>query len=160
MSASLEHNDLSYKAFAGYRFNPYLAAEGSYNYLGRTRVSDTTNDTFRVNENSYRIGSDGDADIETRSFGLAAVLSYPTSWRLTPFAKIGAHLWTTRGSGSGDFSVVDSEDGSSTTDVDVFLGLGGEYPLSETLAVRGEWEWFSVNASSINNFSVSMLYRF
>ncbi|MEK9725168.1 MAG: outer membrane beta-barrel protein [Rhodospirillaceae bacterium] len=124
--ALLDENDFSYKVYVGYRFNSLLARELSYANLGRTRVHNTTNDTFRVNENSFRIGSDDDVDITTTSIGLAGLISTPIDGNLVGFAKLGAHIWTTSGSGSGDFTVTDDEEGGSTTNIDIFLGLGAD----------------------------------
>ncbi|BAN49812.1 outer membrane beta-barrel protein [Metapseudomonas resinovorans] len=96
-------DDDSYKAYVGYRFNPYLAVEGAWVDLG-----------------SF---DNGQRDFDGHSVQAAAHFGVPVGDRLRLFASAGAHAWDADGDSAGDDSDLDLTYGVGA-ELDLFRNLG------------------------------------
>lgn len=99
----LSDDDNAYKAFVGYRLNPYLAVEGAWVDLGKF---------------------DGDkGDFEGHSLQAAAHLGFPIGQRVRMFASAGVHAWDADKDVAGDSSDLDMTYGLGV-EMDVFRNIG------------------------------------
>ncbi|QGW79892.1 outer membrane beta-barrel protein [Pseudomonas alkylphenolica] len=99
----LSDDDNAYKAFVGYRLNPYLAVEGAWVDLGNFS------------------GKDG--DFEGHSLQAAAHFGIPVGKRVRLFASAGVHAWDADNDIAGDSSDLDMTYGLGV-EVDVFRNIG------------------------------------
>ncbi|WPN45197.1 MULTISPECIES: outer membrane beta-barrel protein [unclassified Pseudomonas] len=108
----LSDDDTSYKVFAGYRVNGYLAFEGAYVDLGQFE--------------------DKDLDFDGKSVQAAAHLGFPLGDRVRLFASVGGHAWDADGNAADDDTGVDLTYGAGV-EFDVFrnIGIRAEYEVLE-----------------------------
>lgn len=116
---------VSWKALAGFRFNPLLSLEGQYVDFGKS--------------------DHGAASAEADGWTAAAVLDIPVPY-VQPYAKAGALFWNTdaRVEGPLNSSIKYSDDGT-----DFFWGLGVRFNLSENVALRAEYERFDLEGDNV-----------
>jgi opacity protein-like surface antigen len=100
---SLGDSDNSYKAYAGYRFNPYLAIEGAVVDLGEFE-----GDGQRFDGNSVQA---------------AVHLGVPIGDRVRLFASGGVHAWDAEGDSAGDDNDMDLTYGAGV-ELDLFRNIG------------------------------------
>ena len=110
--SSLDDEDSSYKLYAGYRANGYLAFEGAIVDLGHHK--------------------DRELDFEGRSAQVAAHVGFPLGERVRMFGSVGAHAWDADGNAADDDTGVDLTYGAGV-EIDVFrnIGLRAEYEILE-----------------------------
>ncbi|SDY57869.1 outer membrane beta-barrel protein [Pseudomonas sp. NFIX28] len=108
----LSDEDYSYKVFAGYRVNSYLAFEGAFVDLGQFK--------------------DEDLDFDGKSVQASAHLGFPLGERVRVFGSLGAHAWDADGNASDDDTGVNMTYGAGV-EFDVFrnIGLRAEYEVLE-----------------------------
>lgn len=108
----LSDEDSSYKAYAGYRLNGYLAFEGAFVDLGQFK--------------------DKGLDFDGKSVQASAHLGLPLGDRVRVFGSLGAHAWDADGNASDDDTGVDLTYGAGI-EVDVFrnIGVRAEYEVLE-----------------------------
>ena len=117
---------VSWKAMAGFRFNPVLSLEGQYIDFG-----DAEN-------NGARAEGDG--------WTAALVADVPTPY-VQPYAKAGALFWNTDAHVRGvlNNTVKASDDGT-----DFFWGLGVRIPLGEAVDLRAEYERYDLDGDNLD----------
>ncbi|MGJ7515036.1 outer membrane beta-barrel protein [Pseudomonas baetica] len=108
----LSDEDNSYKAYAGYRLNSYLAFEGAFVDLGQFE--------------------DKNLDFDGKSVQAAVHLGVPLGDRVRLFGSVGGHAWDADGNVNDDDSGVDLTYGAGI-EVDVFrnIGVRAEYEVLE-----------------------------
>lgn len=108
----LSDEDYSYKVFAGYRVNSYLAFEGAFVDLGQFK--------------------DEDLDFDGKSVQASAHLGFPLGERVRIFGSVGAHAWDADGNASDDDTGMNMTYGAGV-EFDVFrnIGLRAEYEVLE-----------------------------
>ncbi|AZD05423.1 outer membrane beta-barrel protein [Pseudomonas chlororaphis] len=108
----LSDEDYSYKVFAGYRVNSYLAFEGAFVDLGQFK--------------------DEDLDFDGKSVQASAHLGFPLGERVRVFGSVGAHAWDADGNANDDDTGVNMTYGAGV-EFDVFrnIGLRAEYEVLE-----------------------------
>lgn len=151
-----DDNDVSYKLFAGYQFNPYFAVEASYvdfgDFTGDLTLTDGTN-TATVNA---KASADG--------VGVAVIGKLPIQSGFSLYGKLGAIAWDGDVSATGRFngSIV-SQERDSADDADPFYGIGAEYVINQ-IVMRAEFERYDLSAGGedfeIDMISGSIGYRF
>lgn len=99
----LSDDDNAYKAFVGYRLNPYLAVEGAWVDLGNF--------------------SGRDGDFEGHSLQATAHFGVPIGQRIRLFASAGVHAWDADNDIAGDSSDLDMTYGLGV-EMDVFRNIG------------------------------------
>lgn len=129
---------VGWKIFGGYALNEMLAVEGGYTSFGE--MDGPTVLGFPTS-------------VEPTGFEVAAVGNFPINSQLSVFAKAGLLAW--------DFQFNVSGLGStSTTGTDVFFGIGGQYEISGSLAVRAGWERYTIEDGDIDFLSASAVFGF
>lgn len=116
---------VSWKALAGFRFNPVLSIEGQYVDFGDAE------------SNAARAEADG--------WTAALVADLPLRY-VQPYAKAGALFWNTDAHVRGGLSdtLRASDDGT-----DFFWGLGLRVPLGEAVDLRAEYERYDLDGDHV-----------
>lgn len=116
---------VSWKALAGFRFNPVLSLEAQYLDFGDAE------------SNGARAEADG--------WTAAAVADLPLG-PVTPYAKAGALFWNTDAYVRGPLN---STARASDDGTDFFWGLGAHIPLGEVADLRLEYERFELEGDNL-----------
>ncbi|MDO8827601.1 outer membrane beta-barrel protein [Methylophaga sp.] len=141
---SCDDSDSAYKIFAGYSFTENWAVEGAYADLGEFSIDYTDGSTS------------GKAKAELDAVSIAMVGKLPLTDDFNLFAKLG--LYHSNTDASATFGGVRASDDDSSTDG--LFGLGASYSLTESLAIRAEWERYMDSDADIDLMSVGLMYTF
>jgi OOP family OmpA-OmpF porin len=125
-------DDNAWKAFVGYRFNPYIAVEGAYVDLG------SPGDRFDTS------GSDGNYRVDIAGFAPSVIGSVPLG-PVELFAKLGYFYYDV------DLRVDLDDPGpdisSSHSESDWIYGAGVGFTLFEHLHLRAEYEGLHIDGA-------------
>ncbi len=148
---SCDDSAVSYKVFAGARFNPLLGAEVTYVDHGEAAMSGSVG-TQQVASKNHITG-----------FQITAVGYLPLATSAAPnlevIGKAGVLFWQSDSEVEIGTAKRSSGDGAST-----LIGFGAQYRFHQNMSLRGEWEHtFGSGADSgfetdIDNYSMSLLY--
>ena len=143
-----------YKIFGGYQFNKNFALEGGYFDLGQFGFSATTVPAGTLNGN-----------IKLRGLNLDVVGILPITEKFSAFGRVGANYAQARDSFTGTGAVTVLNPNPSKRDTNLKLGLGLQYAITESLAIRAEVERYRIddavgNKGDVDLVSVGLLYRF
>lgn len=145
-----EDKDSAFKLFGGFQFNRNFALEASYFDLG---VLPSSGSVF---------GIPFDLKFEATAFTLQGVGIAPVSDELSIFGKAGLSFWNLDASGTvGGVSGSVSEDG-----VDIALGLGAQFLISNNMSIRAEWDFFpdfgndDTGEGDMHMISVGLVFSF
>jgi OmpA-OmpF porin, OOP family len=157
-ATSFDDSNVAFKFFAGYRFTPWLALEGGYDNLGRSRVSysnaagsaalDYRADALKlVGVGTLALGNTGFSGFGKVGFAYARVREHTTNFpAVLARGDIATREWR----------------GTSV------LGAGLQYQLPRGLALRAEYEHFNelgdspmpVGRARAGLWSLSLMYLF
>ena len=143
-----------FKVFGGYQINKNFAVEGGYFDLGKFGYTATTVPAGTLNGN-----------IKLKGLNLDLVGIVPLTEKFSVFGRAGLNYAQARDSFSGTGAVLVTNPSPRKNDTNYKLGLGVQYALSESLAVRAEAERYRVNDAvgnrgHIDLVSVGLIYRF
>ncbi len=143
-----------YKLYGGYQFNKNFALEGGYFDLGKFGFNATTVPNGTLSGN-----------IKLRGLNLDAVGILPITEKFSAFGRVGVNYADARDSFTGTGSVNVLNPNPSKRDTNLKLGLGLQYALTESLAMRAEVERYRVNDAvgnkgDVDLVSVGLVYRF
>jgi OmpA-OmpF porin, OOP family len=151
------------KFFAGYTFNPYLAAEGGYAALGNSTVNMNFLNGAPI---SASVGS-FNMKYKMTAFFIDAVGFLPVYERLSLFGRVGVSYNDVDASFSGKpTTFIISGNNTSATKVREKFGAGIDYSLNPAFTVRAEWERykmpdpFSDELFNVDTATLSLLYHF
>ena len=110
-----------WRVFGLYMFNDNFGIETGFSSLGEP-------DDNRI---------PADMEVETEGYDVYAVGYYPMSEKLGLIGKAGVATWDTE-------TEVGDDDSTEVryTSTDLALSFGGQYDVSERIAIRGEYQWF------------------
>ena len=155
-SSTIVDDDRStgYKIFGGYQVNKNFAVEGGYFDLGNFGYTATTVPAGTLN-----------GRIKLRGLNLDLVGTVPLSEKFSVFGRAGLNYAQARDSFSGTGAVQVANPNPRKNDTNYKLGLGLQYALTESLAMRAEAERYRVNDAIGNRghvdlVSVGLIYRF
>lgn len=174
VQTNFDRTDTAWKAFGGWRFNPYIAVEASYADLGKTHTDTTMLSTFSS------VPAEVFVDRKVRGWGLDAVGSYPVGPRALVFARIGAFRARTQADIAleGDIAFRNLNPSvrglsNSNNKTVTHYGVGGEWSFMSNLALRLEWERFAkmgkgfetgesdrTGEADADMYTVGVVYRF
>lgn len=163
---SCTSNDTStgWKVFAGYQFNPYIAAEAGYVDLGNFKLS--------ASGNIAAIPATANSTDKASGFSLDAVGTLPIGEGFGLLGRIGILAWkldataTVSGGGLGPPGSGPATTNDKPTGTSVDFGVGVKYDFNSVGGVRVEWQRFksigndTTGKSDIDLISASLLYRF
>ncbi|MDX1466468.1 MAG: outer membrane beta-barrel protein, partial [Halomonas sp.] len=143
-----DDNDVGYKLFAGYQFNPFFAVEASYLDFG-----DFTAD-FREAFGTNTVTADGKVSAE--GFGFSALGKLPIQGPFSLYGKLGLIAWDGEATGSARVNgTLVAHETESTDDIDPFYGVGAEYIVNQ-LVMRAEYERYDLSDSG-EDFEIDMI---
>lgn len=157
-SIKLDESDSGFKIFAGYQFNKNIAVEGFYTDLGSFSLSGDSGETYTLDGRSLAFLSDGTSTLDSTTFGVAGVFSFPINDTVSPYAKLGFHRWDMKGNQHLLASSLTNDDGT-----DPMYGLGINVSFNNDLQLRIEYERLdidSIYASHVDYASVGLAYSF
>jgi OOP family OmpA-OmpF porin len=142
------------KVFGGYQFGRNFALEGGYFDLGQFGFAATTTPPGALQ-----------GDIRLRGVNLDAVGILPITEKLSVFARVGANYAEARDSFMGTGAVNVLNPTPSKMETNPKIGLGLQYRLTESLALRAEIERYRINDAvgtrgDVDIASVSLVYYF
>jgi OOP family OmpA-OmpF porin len=146
-SSSTDDSDTGWKLFAGYKFMPYLAVEGSYTDLGKASASSVI---------TAPVSGSANVEAEASTWAISALGIWPVAPRFELYGRLGFHFWDADVSGSGTAgSVSESDDGT-----DLLYGVGANFDITPQLGVRGEWERYELDDSDVDLWSIGLSWGF
>ena len=167
-TTSRDTTDFAGKVFGGYRFNQYIALEGSYVGFG------TLDYQYQFQQAGVPAGS-GNMSYKSWSWNVAVVPRLPLQQGLFLQGKLGAAFTTVENSfnlTAGTFSQQGTEKANRTN---LLAGAGIGYDFPNGLSIIGEYEYFGrvgdsfnygangisgTGRADMNLFSVSGMIRF
>jgi OmpA-OmpF porin, OOP family len=145
------------KAFLGYQFNRYIAAEGGYFRLGDFSFDATTTPAGTLhgsanNRSGYNLDVVGTLPVVPDRFLVLARLGVQSSKTSDLFNGTGA-------------AAALANPSPSKTLVSYKYGTGAEFDFTKNIGVRAEWERYRVSDGiggkvNVNLVSASLLYRY
>jgi hypothetical protein len=135
-SSSLDKKDSSFGFLAGYRFTPYLAAEGAYLDLGALAYRARTQGSFPDDPTTLTTNFDS----ETSGIALSGLAILPVSYRLEVYARAGVLLAT------NNFKLFLEDRGDtfhdefSESSTDLLAGAGVSWSFFEIYDARLEFQ--------------------
>ena len=153
-SINSQERDIAWKAFGGYQFNRYLAAEAGFFNLGAFDFTTTTTPAGKLQ---------GQTQVQGINLDLAATM--PISDRLSGLARVGAQYARTRGEYTGSDAVGPFRNTPSGRRTNLKVGLGLQYEFSPAFLMRGEVERYRVSDAMdsrdpVNAFTLSAVFPF
>lgn len=154
ISINDDDRDTGYKIFGGYQFNKNFALEGGYFDLGKFGFTATTVPAGELNGN-----------IKLKGLNLDAVGILPITEKFSAFGRVGVNYAEAKDSFTGTGAVRVTNPNPSKRDTNYKFGLGVQYALTESLAVRAEVERYRINDAvgnkgDIDLISAGLVYRF
>lgn len=158
-TSSIEDRDRSngFKLNGGYQFNPYVALEGGYFDLGKFG--------YTANTANPVPGGSLTGDMRVRGLNLDLVGTLPLTGKLSALGRVGVNYARVNDRFSSTGGVPVGVPTASKSEANVKYGVGLNYAVSETLAMRLELERYRVNDAignkgDIDMVSVGLVYRF
>ncbi len=155
-SSTIVDDDRStgYKIFGGYQLNKNFAIEGGYFDLGHFGYTASTVPAGTLN-----------GKIKLRGLNLDVVGMVPLTDKFSAFGRAGLNYAQARDSFSGTGAVRVTDPNPRKSSTNYKLGVGLQYALTESLALRAEAERYRVNDAVGNRghvdlVSVGLVYRF
>lgn len=155
-TTAIAHDErhVGYKAFVGYQFNRYLAAELGFFDLGKFGYTATTSPAGSL-ASSFRV--------QGGNLGIVGTLPMTDNFAL--LARVGGQYARSRGSLSGTGAVVVADGRPSDRKTNPKIGLGLQYAFSPSVLMRAEVERFRVSDAVGNHprvamYSVSLVFPF
>jgi OOP family OmpA-OmpF porin len=140
------NRDTGYKIFGGYQLNKNFSVEGGYFDLGGFGFNAATLPEGTLN-----------GHIKLRGVNVDLVGSLPLTPKISVFGRIGANYAEARDSFSGSGAVVVLNPSPSVFDTNSKVGLGMQYAISNSLAVRAEVERYRINDALGNKGDVDLV---
>lgn len=138
---SCDDKDTAWKLLGGYRFNRYVAVEGSYIDWGEVTANVTVS------------GTRAEVAAKQHSYGLAAVGTLPLGERFELFGKAG-FLMTEQETRR----ITPSPSTVNREESELHYGLGAKYLFTKNWVLRGEWE--KTDKLKVEMLSLGVEYRF
>lgn len=132
----LSDEGTSAKLFLGYSFNANAAVEFAYVDTGEGEQ-----DTVF-----------GDLTASTDGFEVSLVGSLPVNNSVSFLGRLGLYNW--------DLETELGGASASDSGTDLTYGLGVQFELGKSAALRGEYQIYDIDGDDIDNIGISVLFRF
>lgn len=147
-------HDTGYKLFGGYQFGPFFALEGGYFDLGRFGFKATTVPVGTLT-----------GDIRLQGLNLDAIGRVPFTEKFSAFGRAGLTYVDTADQFRGTGAVTVADPSPSKREGGFKYGVGLQYELTPTMALRAEAERYRVNDAvgnlgDVDLVSVGLILRF
>lgn len=161
---SQDERSTGYKATVGYLFNKHISLEAAYVNLGK----------FNWRYHDSAVGGNAQDETKVSGFNFSVVGKLPVTDSFSFLGKVGAFRSKTKDNFTQDaaFAVHGSARGLvSETKTNFSYGVGAEYALTKSIAIRAEYENFGeggsaspdgngTGRSTTSLFSVGAIYSF
>jgi OOP family OmpA-OmpF porin len=138
ITGSTDKKDGVWKLFGGYQLNRNVAIEGGYVDMGKASVA----------------GPQGFASAESNAWQIGAVGSLPLSQQFALTGKLGVARTSTDSSGIiNGAAFANTQHNTAPT-----YGLGLRYDLSQTVALRSDWDRYRIQNGAFGGKSDSDLF--
>lgn len=127
----LDDSSAAFGLFGGYHLNEVLSIEAAYNDFGEAEK--------------------GGVKVEASALSLGIVGKLPIRTDFTLLGKVGLAAWDTDASFG---ALKDSDSGT-----DVYFGIGADYDISGTSAVRFGIDTYAMDDEDITSFSIGFIYK-
>lgn len=149
-----DNRHFGYKLYGGYQFNPYFALEGGYFDLGKFGYTATTTPAGTLN-----------GTIALKGVNLDVVGLWPITEKFSLFGRVGVNYAKAQDNFVGTGAVQVGNPNPSARSTNYKFGVGAQYALTESLAVRAEIERYRINDAignkgDIDMISAGLVYRF
>jgi OOP family OmpA-OmpF porin len=157
VGASCKQSDTAYRFSAGYGFTDNFGIEAGYGNYGKTSVTGTVG------------GAASTGSIKATAFQVVGTGAYavPVVDKLSLTAKAGLASINAKGTATGGLVAGSVLAASSVRKTNFVWGIGAEYALTPTVALRADFEDLGTigNATTIGTykltaFSVGAMYKF
>jgi hypothetical protein len=152
VTVDCDDSDTAFKAYAGYQFNKYFAAEIGYADLGKVEPTGSAG------------GLTAGATIEAKAFFVEAVGMLPLTHGLSILGRVGAARWDVDVQGTGAAAPLGSE---SDDGIDLVYGAGLQWMFAKNFGLRAEYEVYdnvgdeeTTGESTIHMYSLGVLFKF
>ncbi len=159
VQATVTDEDTGWRVFGGYRFNENFAVEAAYSDLGEFLVEYRGSFPTPIGVESF----DGYGNGRVKAWSLSLLAGIPVTERLSVYAKAGVFRWERKGDTRVDYHLIGQTDASYGEDdgTDVNFGAGLMFDISESLAVRAEYERFrDIDGDDLDLASINLSYAF
>jgi OOP family OmpA-OmpF porin len=152
-----DNRDIGYKIFGGYQFNKNFALEGGYFDLGKFGFTSIT---------AAPSAGTLSGNIKLRGLNLDAVGILPITDKFSAFGRVGLNYAEARDDFTSTGAVpVLANPNPSKRDTNYKFGLGLQYALTDSLALRAEAERYRIddavgNKGDVDLISVGLIYKF
>ena len=153
-SITSQERDIAWKAFGGYQFNRYLAAEAGFFSLGAFDFTTTTTPAGKLQ-----------GQTQVQGINLDLVATMPVGDRLSGLARVGGQYARTRGEYTASDAVGPFRNTPSDRRTNLKVGLGLQYEFIPAFLMRGEVERYRVSDAMdsrdpVNAFTLSAVFPF
>ena len=153
IAINTDERELAYKFFVGKQLSRNFAIEGGYFDLGKFGFDATMSPSGSLSGSA-----------RFRGVNLDLLAQLPFTERLSAYARIGANYAKTTTSFSGNRLFGVTNPSASENKVNAKAGLGLEYKLNESLALRAEAERYRVtdairNRGDVDFYSINLVYK-
>jgi len=135
MYDQVDDSSAAFALFGGYHLNEVLTLDLSYSDLGKAEKAGVK--------------------AEASAFSLGVLGKLPVQTNLTLFGKVGLSSW--------DIDASDISGSVSDSDIDVSYGVGADYDISSSTAVRFGVDFYSLNGADVEEdisvFSIGFVYK-
>jgi len=140
----MDDSIMTFKAFGGYEFNRFLAAELAYHNLGSYGESEP-----------FQGEDDVLVAFDTQAMAAAIVLTLPSTDRFLIFTRLGVsyHEDDLTFSSHNQFSMENQKDW------DLLGGVGTRFFISEHVALQGGWERLKAGDKDLDNLSMGIYWK-
>jgi len=155
-------SDMSFDAYAGYRFTPNLSAKLAYANFGKL--------VYGSNASGVAGSGNANSNIYIQSLALGAVATYPVYQQFSVLGELGAFYYagTRNPSHSGVYTTLTgTPSDSSGTGVNPYAALGLQYDFSPQISIIGKYNYYGVVGKSNNigqitlsNFGLNLQFNF
>lgn len=147
--ASADDTDTGTRIFLGMELDPRFSLELGYTDLGEftvNAVSDGSGFAYAPGRVNMTVGVDG--------IDLSLVSRLPVGPAGSINIRLGMFLWDGTIDLSDSFGFLHTSDDGS----DVLVSFGGEYRLSDWLAVRADYTLYNIDEDNLDQISASLVY--
>lgn len=162
-SSSVDNTDTGYKLGVGYQFTPYVAVEGGYVDLGKTKYS--------YNATAAQGTATASGEVKISGVNLSVVGILPVGADFNLFGKVGVLVGQAKASYGGTVNAPGigawgaGTSGTKNQSAATY-GIGASYNLTKEISLRAEYEWFDIKGIPATGdpdaklFSLGVAYKF
>ena len=156
VGATLDEDDSGYAFVIGKEIEEKLSIEGFYIDFGEAGLAGDNGDTFVVDSTTYTFTTSATIKSSATSIGAAAKLHFEMAEKLNGFVKLGMHSWDSETT----FSVATASATTTDDGIDILMGVGAEYDISEKVAFVVGYDKYNLDDDDVTFLNGGIKVRF